>query len=139
MKIARRAVLAALAGLAAVLAGFSHQGSFVGQLVHGWPGALETSRRKVLANLGSLTQYWYGPLVPAVALATGLMLAFPGRPRLGWLGRLALVGRRPPLAMSTLRAVWLALTLIWLPTTPGSAPARSGSPSRYRWLSCSCS
>ena len=83
----RRALLIAVSGLVLVAAfavadylipaiGPSHLGDFVGSLLHGRAGG--TLHRKISSNLHSLTETWYTPAVPVVALGTGLMLALPG-------------------------------------------------------------
>ncbi len=82
----RRALLIAVSGLVLVAAfavadyfipaiGPSHLGDFVGSLLHGRAGG--TLHRKISSNLHSLTETWYTPAVPVVALGTGLMLALP--------------------------------------------------------------
>src|SRR6185437_4140983 len=113
----RRGLLIALSGIALVAVfavldyllpaiGPSHLGGFVGQIVHGGAGA--TLRRKVSSNLHSLTQTWYTPFVPVVAVVTGLMLAWPAKMRQHSL--VAAIGRER-LIRPTLFAVWLAVVL----------------------------
>jgi hypothetical protein len=144
---ARRGVAIALSGIALVAVfavldyvlpaiGPSHLGGFVGQVVHG--GAGGTLHRKISSNLHSLTQTWYTPFVPVVAVATGLMLCWPGgpaplTPRQGPLGKMrqhsfvVAIGREP-LIRPTLFAVWLAVVLGWLADDSGVSVAAAALP-----------
>ncbi len=103
--------------------GPSHLGGFVGQVLHG--GAGGTLRRKVDSNLRSLTETWYTPVVPVVALVTGLMLAWPARLRLRTFETAAM---REPLLRPVLGAVWLAVVLGWLADDSGVSLAAAALP-----------
>ncbi len=103
--------------------GPSHLGGFVGQLLHG--GAGGTLRRKISSNLHSLTQTWYTPFVPVVAVVTGLMLAWPDRLRLR---RFVVAIRYQPLLRPTLFTVWLAALLGWLVDDSGVSVAAAALP-----------
>jgi hypothetical protein len=130
----RRALLIAVSGLVLV-AGFavadylipaigpSHLGDFVGSLLHGRAGG--TLHRKISSNLHSLTETWYTPAVPVVALGTGLMLAFPGRLRLH---RFVAAIKADPLLRPSLFAVWLAVLLGWLVDDSGVSLAAAALP-----------
>ncbi len=135
MKITpRRGLLIAISGVAVVAVfavldyvipaiGPSHLGGFVGQLVHG--GAGGTLRRKISSNLHSLTQTWYTPFVPVVALVTGLMLAVPGKLRLR---TFVAASRCEPLLRPSLFVVWLAGVLGWLADDSGVSVAAAALP-----------
>jgi hypothetical protein len=103
--------------------GPSHLGGFVGQLVHG--GAGGTLRRKISSNLHSLTQTWFTPVVPVIAIVTGLMLAWPERMRLKSFVRAA---GREPLLRPSLFVVWLAAVLGWLFDDSGVSVAAAALP-----------
>ena len=130
----RRGLIIAVSGIVLVAAfaivdyllpaiGPSHLGGFVGQVVHGGAGA--TLRRKVSSNLHSLTQTWYTPVVPVVAVVTGLMLAWPARMRQH---SFVVAIRREPLIRPTLFAVWLAVVLGWLADDSGVSVAAAALP-----------
>jgi hypothetical protein len=130
----RRALLIAVSGLVLVAAfavadylipaiGPSHLGDFVGSLLHGRAGG--TLHRKLSSNLHSLTETWYTPAVPVVALGTGLMLAFPGRLRLR---RFVAAIEADPLLRPSLFAVWLAVLLGWLVDDSGVSLAAAALP-----------
>ncbi|HEY3905102.1 MAG TPA: hypothetical protein VGM14_14415 [Streptosporangiaceae bacterium] len=130
----RRALLIAVSGLVLVAAfavadylipaiGPSHLGDFVGSLLHGRAGG--TLHRKISSNLHSLTETWYTPAVPVVALGTGLMLAFPSRLRLR---RFVAAIKADPLLRPSLFAVWLAVLLGWLVDDSGVSLAAAALP-----------
>ncbi len=103
--------------------GPSHLGGFVGQVLHG--GAEGTLRRKVSSNLHSLTETWYTPVVPVVAVVTGLMLARPARLRLR---TFETASKLEPLLRPVLGAVWLAVVLGWLVDDSGVSLAAAALP-----------
>jgi hypothetical protein len=130
----RRGLLIAVSGIALVVVfavldylvpaiGPSHLGGFVGQVLHG--GANATLRRKISSNLNSLTQTWYTPVVPVVAVVTGLMLAWPRRLRQH--SFVVAIGRER-LIRPTLFAVWLAVVLGWLADDSGVSVAAAALP-----------
>lgn len=130
----RRGLLIAVSGIALVVVfavldylvpaiGPSHLGGFVGQVLHG--GANATLRRKISSNLHSLTQTWYTPVVPVVAVVTGLMLAWPQRLRQH--SFVVAIGRER-LIRPTLFAVWLAVVLGWLADDSGVSVAAAALP-----------
>lgn len=130
----RRALLIAVSGLALVAAfavadylipaiGPSHLGDFVGSLLHGRAGG--TLHRKISSNLHSLTETWYTPAVPAVALVTGLMLGWPARLRMR---RFTDAIKADPLLRPSLFAVWLAVLLGWLVDDSGVSLAAAALP-----------
>jgi hypothetical protein len=103
--------------------GPSHQGAFVGQVLHG--GALGTLHRKIGSNLHSLTETWFTPVVPVVAVVTGLMLGWPDRMRL----RAFVLGSQiDRLLRPALFAVWLAVVLGWLADDSGVSLAAAALP-----------
>jgi len=121
----RRAVLAAVSGLALVTAlalvnylvpvtGHSDIGGFIGQVLHGGAGA--TMQRKIGSNLGSLTANPFAPLIPVVVLGLGAIAAWPARLRCTLLAR---AYQQIPLLRATLSAVWLAGVLSWLAEDSG--------------------
>jgi hypothetical protein len=131
---ARRGLAIAVSGIALVTVfavldyllpaiGPSHLGGFVGQLLHG--GASATLHRKISSNLHSLTQTWYTPFVPVVAVVTGLMLAWPERMRQR--SFVVAVGREP-LIRPILFVVWLAVVLGWLADDSGVSVAAAALP-----------
>lgn len=103
--------------------GPSHLGGFVGQLVHG--GAGGTLRRKISSNVNSLTETWYTPVIPVVAIVTGLMLAWPRRLRLP---TFVAASDLEPLLRPALFAVWLAVVLGWLADDSGVSVAAAALP-----------
>jgi hypothetical protein len=130
----RRALLIAVSGLVLVTLfavadyfipaiGPSHLGDFVGSIIHGRAGG--TLHRKISSNLNSLTETWYTPAVPVVALGTGLMLAWPARLRLR---RFTAAIAADPLLRPSLFAVWLAVLLGWLVDDSGVSLAAAALP-----------
>jgi hypothetical protein len=130
----RRALLIAVSGLVLVTAfavldylvpsiGPSHLGGFVGQVRHG--GAGGTLQRKISSNVHSLTETWYTPVVPLVAVVTGLMLGWPARMRLRTFVAASHLG---PLLRPALFAVWLAVLLGWLADDSGVSLAAAALP-----------
>jgi hypothetical protein len=121
----RRAVLVGVSGLVLIAAfavisylvsgpGASDVSAFVGHVRHG--GASSILQRKAQANVSSLTETWFTPVVPLVVLGTGLMLAWPGRLRLATLSRAM---RALPLLRPLLFALWLVAVLGWLANDSG--------------------
>jgi len=130
----RRGLIIGVSGIALVSAfavldylvpaiGASHLGTFVGQVLHGHAGG--TLHRKVSSNLQSLTKTWYTPVVPVVAVVTGLMLAWPSRLRLR---TFVAACSRSALLRTSLFAVWLAVVLGWLVDDSGVSAAASALP-----------
>jgi hypothetical protein len=103
--------------------GPSHLGGFVGQLLHG--GAGGTLQRKISSNLNSLTETSYTPVVPLIAIVTGLMLAWPSRLRLR---TFVAASELEPLLRPALGAVWLAVVLGWLADDSGVSLAAAALP-----------
>ncbi len=131
---ARRGALIAVSGVAVVAAfavldylvpaiGPSHQGGFVGQIIHG--GATGTLHRKISSNLHSLTETWFTPVIPVVAVVTGVMLGWPGRLRLRTFQFAASHDR---LLRPALFAVWLAVVLGWLADDSGVSVVAAALP-----------
>ncbi|HUD35607.1 MAG TPA: hypothetical protein VMR14_01835, partial [Streptosporangiaceae bacterium] len=130
----RRGLLIAVSGVALVVAfaiadyvlpaiGPSHLSGFVGQVLHG--GAGSTLHRKISSNLHSLTETWFTPVVPVVAVATGLMLGWPGRLRLR---TFVVASRLDERLRPALFAVWLAVVLGWLADDSGVSLAAAALP-----------
>jgi hypothetical protein len=130
----RRGLIIAVSGLVVVAVfavldylvpaiGPSHLGGFVGQIRHG--GAAGTLQRKISSNLHSLTETWYTPAVPVVAVVTGLMLGWPERLRLR---TFAAAARTDRLLRPALFAVWLAVVLGWLADDSGVSVAAAALP-----------
>jgi hypothetical protein len=130
----RRALLIGISGLVLVTAfaavdylvpaiGASHLGAFVGSLLHGQAGG--TLQRKISSNLKSLTTTWFTPVVPVVAVVTGLMLAWPARLRLR---TFVAACSRAPLLRTSLFATWLAVVLSWLVDDSGVSTAAAALP-----------
>ena len=122
----RRILLVAVSGLAlfAVFAlisylvpatGHSDIGVFAGNTLHGRSGGLLL--RKINSNLGSLSVNAFSPLIPIVAIVTGLMLWRPAWFRLHDRAR-GLRGR-PPLLRPVLGVLWLMPVLGWLANDSG--------------------
>lgn len=103
--------------------GPSHLSGFVGQVLHG--GAGGTLHRKISSNLHSLTETWFTPVIPVVAVVTGLMLAWPARVRLR---TFQAASKREPLLRPILGAVWLAVVLGWLADDSGVSVAAAALP-----------
>ena len=95
-------------------AGPSDISDFVRQILHG--DALSILHRKASANVGSLTETWFTPVVPLVVLVTGAMLAWPLRLRQR---TLAMALRAQPVLRTTLFSVWLVCLLGWLADDSG--------------------
>jgi hypothetical protein len=95
-------------------AGPSDISDFVRQILHG--DALAILHRKASANVGSLTETWFTPVVPLIVLITGAMLAWPERMRQRVLARAL---RNQPLLRAILFAVWLVCLLGWLADDSG--------------------
>jgi hypothetical protein len=130
----RRAVLVGVSGLLliAVFAvisyvvsgpGASDISAFVGHVRHG--GADSILRRKVTANVGSLTETWFTPVVPLLVVAAGAMLAWPARLRLTTLSRAM---RAMPLLRPLLVALWLVAVLGWLANDSGVSVTATAIP-----------
>jgi hypothetical protein len=125
----RRVLLVAVSGLAlfAVFAlisylvpatGHSDIGVFAGNTLHGRSGGLLL--RKINSNLGSLSVNAFSPLVPIVAIVTGLMLWRPAWFRLHN-APLAYQAEPPmgPLLRPVLGVLWLMPVLGWLADDSG--------------------
>ena len=117
---ARRWALVVVSGLALVIVfalinylvpgtGHSDIGHFAGQVLHG--GAGPTLRRKMTANLGSLTENPFVLVIPVVVILAGAVIA---RPALLRAERLAEAYRAIPLLRPALTAIWLIGVLGWL-------------------------
>ena len=132
----RRAAVICLSGVAAVIllslasyfipvTGHSDITAFVGQALHGSNGAGDTLQRKISANIGSLTQTPYSPLVPVVVAATGLMLLRPS-----WFRANTLVRARAavPLMGPVLAAIWIVGVLGWFADDSGVTVAAAALP-----------
>src|SRR6185312_8477726 len=116
----RRWALVAVSGLALVTAfalinylvpdtGHSDIGHFAGQVLHG--GAGPTLRRKIAANLGSLTANPFVLVIPVVVIAAGAVVAPPALLRAEPVAR---AYRAIPLLQPALSAIWLVGVLGWL-------------------------
>jgi len=125
----RRVLLVAVSGLAlfAVFAlisylvpatGHSDIGVFAGNTLHGRSGGLLL--RKINSNLGSLSVNAFSPLVPIVAIVTGLMIWRPAWFRLHN-APLAYQAEPPmgPLLRPVLGVLWLMPVLGWLADDSG--------------------
>ena len=125
----RRVLLVAVSGLAlfAVFAlisylvpatGHSDIGVFAGNTLHGRSGGLLL--RKINSNLGSLSVNAFSPLIPIVAIVTGLMLWRPAWFRLHN-APLAYQAEPPmgPLLRPVLGVLWLMPVLGWLADDSG--------------------
>lgn len=98
-------------------------GAFVGHVLHGEAGPI--LRRKIDANVGSVTETWFTPVVPVVVVVTGLALAVPGRLRLA---TLAAAMRAQPLLRPLLIALWLVAVLGWLANDSGVSVTAAALP-----------
>ena len=121
----RRILLVAVSGLAlfAVFAlisylvpatGHSDIGVFAGNTLHGRSGGLLL--RKINSNLGSLSVNAFSPLVPIVAIVTGLML---WRPAWFRLTTMPAAFAAEPLLRPVLGVLWLMPVLGWLANDSG--------------------
>ena len=121
----RRVLLVAVSGLAlfAVFAlisylvpatGHSDIGVFAGNTLHGRSGGLLL--RKINSNLGSLSVNAFSPLVPIVAIVTGLML---WRPAWFRLTTMPAAFAAEPLLRPVLGVLWLMPVLGWLANDSG--------------------
>jgi hypothetical protein len=132
----RRAALICVSGIAAVIVlsvvtyfipvtGHSDITAFVGQVLHGNNGAGDTLRRKISANIGSLTLTAYSPLVPAVVAGSGLLLLRPD-----WFRARTLIRARArvPLLGPMLAAIWLVGLLGWFADDSGVTVAAAALP-----------
>lgn len=122
---ARRWALVAVSGLALVIVfalinylvpgtGHSDIGLFAGQVLHG--GAGPTLRRKIAANLGSLTANPFVLVIPVVVIVSGAVVARPAMLRAE---RLAVAYRVIPLLRPAFSAIWLVGVLGWLSEDSG--------------------
>jgi hypothetical protein len=130
----RYVVPAALSGLVLVAvfalvsylvpaAGVSDIGAFLGNLLHGYGGAV--LERKASSNLGTLTVSALSPLVPAGVVLTGLAL---WRPSWFRLRTLPLAFDSSPLLQVTMWLVWLVLVLGWLADDSGVIVPAAAAP-----------
>ena len=121
----RRVLLVAVSGLAlfAVFAlisylvpatGHSDIGVFAGNTLHGRSGGLLL--RKINSNLGSLSVNAFSPLIPIVAIVTGLML---WRPAWFRLSTMPAAFAAEPLLRPVLGVLWLMPVLGWLADDSG--------------------
>jgi hypothetical protein len=121
----RRALLVAVSGLAlfAVFAlisylvpatGHSDIGVFAGNTLHGRSGGLLL--RKINSNLGSLSVNAFSPLIPIVAIVTGLML---WRPAWFRLTTMPAAFAAEPLLRPVLGVLWLMPVLGWFANDSG--------------------
>jgi hypothetical protein len=121
----RRILLVAVSGLAlfAVFAlisylvpatGHSDIGVFAGNTLHGSSGGLLL--RKINSNLGSLSVNAFSPLIPIVAIVTGLML---WRPAWFRLTTMPAAFAAEPLLRPVLGVLWLMPVLGWLANDSG--------------------
>jgi hypothetical protein len=94
--------------------GHSDIGHFAGQVLHG--GAGPTLRRKVAANLGSLTANPFVLVIPVVVIVAGVVVA---RPAVLRAASLAGAYRAIPLLQPALSAIWLVALLGWLSEDSG--------------------
>ncbi|HEY2306000.1 MAG TPA: hypothetical protein VGI05_08985, partial [Streptosporangiaceae bacterium] len=94
--------------------GHSDIGHFAGQVLHG--GAGPTLRRKVAANLGSLTANPFVLVIPVVMIVAGVVVA---RPAVLRAASLAGAYRAIPLLQPALSAIWLVALLGWLSEDSG--------------------
>ncbi len=122
---ARRWVLAAVSGVAVVTVfalinyfvpgtGHSDIGQFAGRALHGGAGPI--LRRKIAANLGSLTANPFVFVIPVAVIAAGAVIAWPDRLRAGLL---AGAYRSVPVLRPALSAIWLAAVLGWFSEDSG--------------------
>jgi hypothetical protein len=120
-----RAGLIAVSGLVVITAfaalsyiypvvGVSDISAFVGHVIHGSAGPILD--RKASANLRSVTETWFTPIVPVVVALFGLMIIWPGRLRLRTLARAI---NFQPLLRPLLIAIWTAGVLGWLADDSG--------------------
>ena len=121
----QRVLLVAVSGLAlfAVFAlisyfvpatGHSDIGRFAGDTLHGHSGGLLL--RKINSNLGSLSVNAFSPLIPIVAIVTGLML---WRPAWFRLTTVPAAFAAEPLLRPVLGVLWLMPVLGWLANDSG--------------------
>jgi hypothetical protein len=94
--------------------GVSDIGAFVGHVLHGTAGPILD--RKASANLSSVTQTWFTPVVPVLVAVAGLMLVWPERLRLRVLAR---AFAAEPLLRPLLTSIWVAGVLGWLADDSG--------------------
>jgi hypothetical protein len=129
-----RAGLIAVSGLVLITAfaalsyvypavGISDISAFVGHVVHGGAGAI--LNRKASANLHSLTETWFTPVVPLIVALFGLMIVWPERLRLRVLARAFAV---QPLLRPLFIAIWTAGVLGWLADDSGVSVAAAMLP-----------
>jgi hypothetical protein len=130
----RRAMIVAVSGLALItlfalvnyflpVTGHSDIGGFVGQALHGGAGSI--LQRKVHSNVGSLTVSMWSLVIPVVVVAGGLVLAWPGRFRVGALVR----GYESiPLLKTIFGAIWLVAVLGWFAEDSGVTVAAAELP-----------
>ena len=122
---ARRWALVVVSGLVLVIVfalinylvaatGHSDIGHFAGQVLHG--GAGPTLRRKIAANLGSLTANPFVLVIPVVVIVAGVVVARPAMLRAR---PLAGAYQAVPLLQPALSAIWLIGVLGWLSEDSG--------------------
>jgi hypothetical protein len=94
--------------------GVSDISAFVGHVIHGSAGPI--LNRKASANLHSVTETWFTPVVPLVVALFGVMIIWPERLRLRMLARAIDL---QPLLRPLLTAIWTAGVLGWLADDSG--------------------
>ncbi len=94
--------------------GISDISAFVGHVVHGSAGPILD--RKASANLHSVTETWFTPVVPLIVALFGLVIVWPERLRLWVLARAFTV---QPLLRPLFIAIWTAGVLGWLADDSG--------------------
>lgn len=129
-----RAGLIAVSGLVVITAfavlsyifpavGVSDIGAFVGHVLHGSAGAI--LNRKATANLHSVTETWFTPIVPVLVAASGAMIVWPERFRLRVLARATAA---EPMLRPMLTAIWAACVLGWLADDSGVSVTAAALP-----------
>jgi uncharacterized membrane protein YphA (DoxX/SURF4 family) len=129
-----RAGLIAISGLIVITAfavlsyifpavGVSDIGAFVGHVLHGSAGPI--LNRKASANLHSVTETWFTPIVPFIVAAAGLMIVWPERFRLRVLARAVAV---QPMLRPMLIAIWTACVIGWLADDSGVSVTAAALP-----------
>jgi hypothetical protein len=103
--------------------GVSDISAFVGHVLHGSAGPI--LNRKASANLHSVTETWFTPVVPLVVAVTGLMIVWPERLRLRVLAR-AIAAE--PMLRPTFTAIWTAGVLGWLADDSGVSVTAAALP-----------
>jgi hypothetical protein len=103
--------------------GVSDIGAFVGHVLHGSAGPI--LNRKANANLHSVTETWFTPIVPVLVAGTALMLVWPEKFRLHVLARATAA---EPMLRPMLTAIWTACVLGWLADDSGVSVTAAALP-----------